>query len=289
MHNITKIGHLTDIHYSYPENITIKQLMSKRLYGYIFWKLSKGKRFDFSMLKEIKEDIKKEQLDHIVVTGDLTQLCLPEEFYKVKTFLQSLHSQENISIIPGNHDFYVSEGKKHFYKEFQLQYPFVKIINNCALIGVNSAVVTPPVVSYGYLTQSQIKKLQEITERLDNRYFNILLIHHPPINGITFWNKALINTKEIIKILKTGIINLVLYGHIHRFSIRYFSSINGKIPVISASPLAYTLRKYNQIGGYNIYEINRANNKWRLIIKRKTYNFQTKSFDVETFDFFIFS
>ena len=48
--------------------------------------------------------------DHLVISGDLTQLALPEEFARARMALRPvLKDQERVSIVPGNHDYYVSE------------------------------------------------------------------------------------------------------------------------------------------------------------------------------------
>jgi 3',5'-cyclic AMP phosphodiesterase CpdA len=279
MADVTRIAHFTDIHYSRNEDITIKQLLSKRLYGYIFWKFAKGKRFDFSILNKMPLDLKSEDVDHIVVTGDLTQLALPGEFSGVRDFIFALDRKEKISIIPGNHDFYVFEGKKYYSDTFPEydSYPYVKIVNNCAIIGVNSSVVTPPIVSYGYLSRLQLNKLSELLNSLDG-YFNILLIHHPPIKGITSWKKALVNAKGLTDLLRGGKINMVLHGHTHHFNITYFKTESGNIPIISATALAYHNKLYTHSGGYNIYEISTTDEKWDVVLKRKRFDYANQLF-----------
>ena len=54
--------------------------------------------------------------DYLVISGDLTQLALPEEFAKARMALRPLlKNQERVSIVPGNHDYYVSETKESDY------------------------------------------------------------------------------------------------------------------------------------------------------------------------------
>jgi 3',5'-cyclic AMP phosphodiesterase CpdA len=54
--------------------------------------------------------------DHLVISGDLTQLALPEEFAKARMALRPLlQNQERVSIVPGNHDYYVSETEESDY------------------------------------------------------------------------------------------------------------------------------------------------------------------------------
>ncbi|MDY6821031.1 MAG: metallophosphoesterase [Deferribacterota bacterium] len=288
-----RIAHLSDLHINNVSKITYKELFSKRLCGYCFWKSKKHKLFDYFIFDEIKKDIGLEKPDHIVITGDLTQLCTASEFKKARNYIQTLGANENITIIPGNHDFYTFAGKSLFYKEFcdffsvnnyidtKNYLPFVKIIGNCAIIGINSAVVTPPFFSYGHLKKSQLEHLGLILKKLQYSYFNILLIHHPPIKGIIYKTKSLLNSRELIRILETGSINLVLHGHIHRFNLSYFNYRETNIPIISAPAMAFKSNIGIRSGGYNMYKLYNCDKKWKIDLERKVYNIEKKSFDTE--------
>jgi 3',5'-cyclic AMP phosphodiesterase CpdA len=281
MSNITRIAHVTDIHCNLLKNINIKDFFSKRFYGYLYWKFSKGKRFDPSGLKTIVSEINKECFDNIVITGDLTQLCLLEQFRNVKEFIFSFLSPKKLTIIPGNHDYYTFDGKRYYsevFKDFSVL-PYVKVINNVAIFCVDSSVVTPPFVSYGYVKKNQFEKLSKLLENVDKNLFKILLIHHPPIKGITSFSKCLLNSKKMSKLLSKGDFNLVLHGHTHHFNVAYFTLNSGKIPIVSAAPLCYRLKELDQAGGYNIYEISHNNEGWNVKLKRKIYDFENGLFN----------
>src|SRR3546814_11966739 len=46
--------------------------------------------------------------DHLVVTGDLTNIALPGEFVQVGRWLEGLGAPEGVTVVPGNHDAYVA-------------------------------------------------------------------------------------------------------------------------------------------------------------------------------------
>lgn len=287
MSKTTRIAHLTDFHFNTMKNVKIKSMLSKRLYGYIFWNCSKGKRFDFSLLNTISLDIKNEKLDYITVTGDISHVSLPSQFIEAKDYIYSLIDSEKISVIPGNHDYYTLSGKKYYGKIFKdfSNLPYVKTFNNIAIFGIDSSIVTPPFFSYGYVKKNQFKKLSKLLESVDKKYFKILLIHHPPVQGITSFKKCLLNSKKMTNnLLCKGDFNLVLHGHTHNFNIKYFDLPNSKIPIVSAAPLFYKVKKLQQAGGYNIYEISHNNERWSVTLRRKIYDYEKNCFYEKTID-----
>src|SRR5262249_58044143 len=45
--------------------------------------------------------------DHIVVTGDIINISLPNEYALAQAWLRSLGAPDRVTVIPGNHDAYV--------------------------------------------------------------------------------------------------------------------------------------------------------------------------------------
>src|SRR5210317_263877 len=101
------LAHLSDPHISCMNAITARDLVGKRLFGYLSWKLHRGARHGDSVLSALHADLAKTKPDHIAVTGDLTHLSLSAEFKKARQWLQSIGSPSKVTVIPGNHDAYV--------------------------------------------------------------------------------------------------------------------------------------------------------------------------------------
>ncbi len=76
------LAHLSDPHISCMSDITVRDLLSKRLFGYLRWKLHRGAKHGDSVLSALQADLGKTKPDHIAVTGDLTHLSLSAEFKK---------------------------------------------------------------------------------------------------------------------------------------------------------------------------------------------------------------
>ena len=288
----SSIAHFSDIHLCGIKKISIAQLLSKRLYGYFYWKFGRSKRYDYSILEVLINDLKNEHLDHVVATGDLAHLSLPEEFISVKRFLRRIDNIDKITLVPGNHDFYVPAGKRYYEKKWKeyistheiiqkkgVIFPFVRFFNNIALVGVNSAVITPPFFAYGFLGRSQLEDLKDLLAKIPDIYFTILLIHHPPVKGVATCNNSLIDMKGITEILKSGKIKLILHGHTHYFNITSVTSKMGEIPVIGVPPAVSI--ELDKLSGYNIYYIKEIEGKWSLTIKRKEFSLQRNVFEVK--------
>lgn len=286
------IAHFSDIHMCGIEKISIAQLLSKRLYGYFYWKFSRGKRYDYNILEILINDLKNEHLDHVVITGDLVHLGLPAEFISVKRFLRRIDGTDKITLVPGNHDFYVPAGKKYYEKRWKAYisthdiihkkgviFPFVRFFNNIALVGVNSALPTPPFFAYGFLGRSQLEDLKDLLAKIPDKYFTVLLIHHPPVKSVATCNNSLVDMKGMTEIIKSGKIKLILHGHTHYFNISRVTSKIGEIPVIGVPPAVSI--EIGKLSGYNIYYIKEIEGKWNLTVKRKEFSLQRNVFELK--------
>jgi len=71
---------------------------------------------------------------------------LKEEFLTIKNWLKQLGGKDKITLVPGNHDFYVFRGKRYYEKAWDKyiestdlctvenkRFPFVRIFNDIAL------------------------------------------------------------------------------------------------------------------------------------------------------------
>src|SRR5690606_29788148 len=118
--------------------------------------------------------------DHVVVTGDITNLSLEEEYDEARRLLDEVARSTEVTVVPGNHDIYLPQIHRdrrflhHFdvfagndlpEHELSLQagrFPFVKLRGPVALIGLSSAIPRPPFVSAGHLGHAQLQALSQI-------------------------------------------------------------------------------------------------------------------------------
>ena len=100
------LAHLSDPHLPMPHARPL-ELIGKRATGYFNWWRSRVHLHVPEALAGIVADIKKQQPDHIALTGDLVNVALPQEFRRAADWLAAFDGPDRITVIPGNHDVYV--------------------------------------------------------------------------------------------------------------------------------------------------------------------------------------
>ena len=64
-----------------------------------------------NVLDRVVADMSAQQPDHVVVTGDLANIGLPQEHINALAWLKALGPPERVTVIPGNHDIYSRIGR----------------------------------------------------------------------------------------------------------------------------------------------------------------------------------
>ena len=103
-----KLAHITDPHLGPLPPVRPAELMNKRFFGYLSWMRRRRGVHRPEVLAALAADLEGLAPDHLVVTGDLTNIALPEEFTRVGRWLEGLGAPEAVTVIPGNHDAYVA-------------------------------------------------------------------------------------------------------------------------------------------------------------------------------------
>ncbi len=285
-----KIIHISDIHVLHLEKINIFKFLNKRLIGSFNLFFNRKKEFKTNYVEKLVTDVLSENPDHIVLTGDLTNLGLESEFKKAKEIISKLGDSSKLSIIPGNHDSYAKETvKKKFFVnyfgdwlkssiEVKNIFPFVKILeDNIAIIGISTSVKTGPLFSAGKVSKEQLNQLDIIlnNENVKN-CFKIVLIHHNLHKRNIFkqFMSTVRNRKVLIDILTKHKVDMVLHGHRHKNTHYTINQNNWDLKVYECGASAKLSVKNS--GNYNIYEIE---NKQIKSITTKTLNYNTKKFE----------
>ena len=285
------ISHISDIHLPLTVQPSFSDLLNKRLFGFINHSSKRKKIHDIENLKIIFDDILKNSDDHTILTGDIVNLSLRSEFESASDFLGSYFSKEKLSIIPGNHDNYVKcnyEDSMYMLRRYTENnhdntqaspFPYLKLFNDIAIIGISTAVVSPPLMSWGRISETQLDAITEILHSLSkDNYFIIILLHHP-LHEFGFLNfKGLLNKNSLIKILNEFNINLILHGHLHTESQKKISLKEVNIPCFGAPS---TSRANQGKLSFFKYGIDKVNDKWSLKVYRRSYIMQTKKFKTQ--------
>src|SRR5215510_10570569 len=105
------IAHLTDVHLGPIAGFTPRYWNLKRALGYANWRRNRRLAYERDVLDRIVADLAAQAPDHIAVTGDLTNIGLPQEHINALAWLESLGSPERVTVVPGNHDTYSRIGR----------------------------------------------------------------------------------------------------------------------------------------------------------------------------------
>lgn len=275
------LAHLSDIHLGPLPRPGLRQLMNKRMLGYANWQFGRKSLHRHEILDALITDLKFRESDHIAITGDLVNIGLPREFELARDWLHALGKPDGITLVPGNHDAYVkldhvsSIGLWHEYMSADTGheldhvcnatgFPFVRIRGPVALIGLSTAVPTRPFTAAGELDKPQLDALPPLLNALQERQlFRVVLIHHPPLQGLTSRARGLRNARELVRILKTHGAELVLYGHNHKQILDYLETATGTLPVVGVPSASAARQGHKPLARYNLFEISGAAPQWR--------------------------
>src|SRR5262249_58740259 len=101
------LAHLSDPHASPLPRPRAAELAGKRVTGYLSWMFRRNAIHGGSVLDSLTADLQETTPDHIVVTGDIINISLPDEYTQAQTWLRRLGPPDPVTAIPGNHDAYV--------------------------------------------------------------------------------------------------------------------------------------------------------------------------------------
>jgi 3',5'-cyclic AMP phosphodiesterase CpdA len=268
------LAHLSDPHLPPLPAVRFRDLVGKRALGYLNWTRNRHKYQRRDVLDVLVADMQAQAPDHTAITGDLVNLALEAEFVSSRAWLESVGTPDRVTVIPGNHDAYVRATQHRFAEAWanylvgddapnaDAAFPFLRRRGPLALIGLSSAVPTPPLMATGTLGQTQLDALERMLAGLSaEQAFRVLLIHHPLRSDARA--KRLTDSQALLTLLKQHGVHLVLHGHDHVHSMIPIEGPNGAIPVIgvpSASALAHG--RY-PAAAYNLFSIERDGAAWR--------------------------
>ena len=217
-------------------------------------------------VRRLLAEAERRKADHLLVSGDLTALALPEEFEQAKEALSSWHGR--MTIIPGNHDRYTPQAardalfEKAFAEELESDlpehrregpFPIVKLVGtDAAVIGLSSArVPLMPGIAAGWVGARQREGLTAALAdpRLRERAV-FVAVHHAPFRESgqpDRLNHGLTDRETLLEILSSGGALALGHGHIHH---RYRTEGPAGLSIFCAGSSTQAGRE-----GYWIYEL----------------------------------
>ena len=164
------LAHLSDPHLAPLPKPRWRDLIGKRVTGYINWQRNRRFVHDAEVLGKIVADLKAQAPDHIAVTGDLSNIALEEEFARGRKWLQDLGSLHDVSLVPGNHDAYVRQAVRYAPQwapymsgdDGGAGFPYLRRRGPLALVGLSTAVTSAWGMATGRLGSAQLTRLGDM-------------------------------------------------------------------------------------------------------------------------------
>ncbi|MEW6366167.1 MAG: metallophosphoesterase [Acidobacteriota bacterium] len=275
---LIRIAHVSDLHVLSSTSAQWRSIIfNKRLTGYANLVLRRGRVHRREYLVAVLSAAVA-QADHLVVTGDITNLALDHEYEEARTLLDEAADRAEVTVIPGNHDIYLPSTHRrrrfpHHFDRFlqsdlpQLardlpagRFPCVKLRGRVAIIALSSGVPRPPFVASGYVGHAQLEAFETVLAHPEvQRRTSIVLIHHPPVDTrprIMRLRDGLVDAAAFRSSLARLPRGLVLFGHLHVRVRCRLPTPSGKLDVIGASGAALDHPDWSVRAGFNLYEFD---------------------------------
>jgi 3',5'-cyclic AMP phosphodiesterase CpdA len=276
-----KLGHISDLHILDLEldELQLTKFFNKRLLGGVNLLLNRTDEHSLAVVHEALSHLDGEEIDHIAITGDLTNLALEAEFRSVAAVLGSIDDHERrISVIPGNHDYYTRDAVEdgHFERHFapylhsdlgayqhESAYPFCKLFDEVALVGMNSGMPSPWFFATGRVRADELRSVEALLDDPEVRKrFTVVMIHHhlvPFEHSRIEYTRRLVNAEEVLRVMREKCVDLVIHGHNHHFATIEIPHLGGPGTLRICEAGSTSLHEYDdpKFGGkYNIYHID---------------------------------
>lgn len=230
-----RVAHLSDVHFgriAYPE-----------------------------IVKALVDQINADNVDTVVVSGDLTQRARRKEYRAAAAMLRSFHAP--VLVIPGNHDvypywypmrrFFSSVGR---YKRFISPelHPSL-VMDDVAILGINSA--------HGWTIKGGRIRGQErnviasfFANEAAPETFRILAVHHHLRRLSELWKHDIVRgARAAWKAVVEANVDLVLCGHLHVAQVEAVKVASGKTIVIASAGTATSDRGRKWDARTNYYNL----------------------------------
>ena len=264
MNEPIRFAHLSDWHATSLAGAGAALLRPKRLSGWASWALRRRRRHRVEILRAAMRDVQHQNVDQILVTGDLTHVSLPQEFETAAEQLAELGPARAVFLIPGNHDCYVPVDPARSWDHWaeylasdlersidpavvdclaaspapgraprHADYPTLRVRGGLAAIGLCSAIPTPIFRAGGELGAVQLERLERLLTALGRAgSCRVVMIHHPITDEGEPARRALRDREALRGVLARAGAELVLHGHKHRRRLNSVAGPAGPIPVI---------------------------------------------------------
>lgn len=275
-----RLAHCSDLHLLSHDGARWLDLANKRWIGAMNLLSNRGRHYHVDAFDDMVRDLNASGVDHVLCTGDVTNLALRREFEFARARFDRLAlGPLGVTVIPGNHDAYVAEGIPLFAELFgdfhttdagwawaagdaigdgdDLRWPIVRVRGELALIGTSTSRATPWFTAYGRLGAGQLARLGRalVDPRLAGKV-RVVAIHHPPAGRRAESRiRGLHDHAAFAAVIAEAGADLIVHGHEHRDMTEWLPGPAGPVPVRGIASGTYFHNQPDRVARYRIFEL----------------------------------
>jgi 3',5'-cyclic AMP phosphodiesterase CpdA len=286
------VAHISDLHLRSFDGVRPWAFFGQRILGGLNLLLNRAAEFPPDLVDALLSDLADVQPDHLVISGDVTNLSLRPEFELVKQTLdRCCFAREQVTIVPGNHDAYTypnlltHDFERHLedYLETDLvvgtgRYPLVHLRDEVAIVALSSARPSPPTMAVGSLGSQQLEAVERALCHPDLRQrFRLIVVHHPPHGENVHWHQRLIDADGLRAVIERAGAELIVHGHLHRELRTEIPGPDGLgVPVIGLNSSTWLSQDPARRASYNLYQIEE--HRRLSVVSRRRFDLESRRF-----------
>lgn len=277
-----RLAHCSDLHLLSLDGVRTLQYFNKRWIGGLNLITNRGRHYHAEAFEDMVADLAAQRIDHVVCTGDVTNLAFEQEFRFARAIFDRLpQGPANVTVLPGNHDSYVAEGVGLFAKVFgdhvtsdpewawpeagaepapdpdRVAWPLVRVRGPLALIGLTTSRQSPWFTAYGRIGPTQLERLRRVLAdpRLRGKA-RVVAVHHPPAGRrAKSAIRGLKDHEAFAKVIAECGAELVLHGHEHRDLRETLPTPGGTVDVLGVPSGTYEAGVPDRTARYRVIEL----------------------------------
>jgi 3',5'-cyclic AMP phosphodiesterase CpdA len=275
-----RLAHCSDLHLLSHDGAGIASLLNKRWIGAANLLTNRSRHYHVAAFEDMVADLNALGVEHVLCTGDVTNLALRQEFTFARGLFDKLAAgPTGVTVIPGNHDAYVDEGVELFAELFapyctsdtgwawteddradggdDLRWPIVRIRGELALVGVSTSRATPWFTAFGRLGPGQLARLERVLAdaRLTGKA-RVVAIHHPPAGKRARSRvRGLRDHDAFAAVIARAGADVIVHGHEHRDMVEALPGPSGDVPVRGVPSGTYEHARPDRTARYRVFDI----------------------------------
>lgn len=267
-----RVAHCSDLHLLSLAGARALDFVNKRWIGGLNLIANRGRHHHPEVFEAMVADFNRSAIDHVVVTGDITNLAFEEEFRFARRYFDAIElGPAHVTVLPGNHDAYVARGAEYFAEHFEAyhrpdgdwqwpggeRWPVVRVRGDLAVIAVSTSLATPWFTAWGRIGEEQLVRLRSaLSHPRLSACFRLVAIHHPPAGPrARSIVRGLRDRDAFAAVIAEAGAELVIHGHEHVDLREELAGPEGAIAVRGIQSGTYEAGNLERRARYRIYEL----------------------------------